>query len=165
MCRILVSRHRLIKSENAKNTWLLFEGIFHSYLAHTPCQLRIRKVLKEQGLQSLKRKLKKDYYRKNRFSQNIEEKVIQFSLQNPHLGESEVSRQLKKELELEVARSSVRNIWLRYGVQTIALRIKRSRLHLADKAKSLSPSTKFPSEPSPEPTGDAKKMSYISHET
>ena len=26
----------LFKSENAKNTWLLFEGIFHSYLAHTP---------------------------------------------------------------------------------------------------------------------------------
>lgn len=85
-----------------------------------------RKILKEQGSQALKRTFKKDHYHKNRAGKNLEKAVIEFSLKNPHLGQLQVSLQLKKIHQIDISSSGVRNIWLREGMQTTGLRIQKS---------------------------------------
>ncbi len=49
---------------------------------------RNRRLLKEKGLQALKRTFNPYKYHKNRTDENIEKAVITFSLENPHLGQS-----------------------------------------------------------------------------
>ena len=53
--------------------------------------------------------------------------MIRFSLQNPHLGVDQVSRKLKEEFYIDMTRGSVRNIWKRYDMQTMPLRVEKSR--------------------------------------
>jgi transposase len=83
-----------------------------------------RKLLKEKGPQSLKRTFRKNHYHKNRAEKNIEKLVIQFSLENPHLGQAQVSLQLNKIHQTAISPSGVRNIWLRAKLQTMALRVQ-----------------------------------------
>lgn len=87
---------------------------------------RNRKILKEHGPQALKRTFKQDHYHKNRASKGLEETVIQFSLENPHLGQLQVSLQLKKCHQIDISPSGVRNIWLREEMQTIGLRMQKA---------------------------------------
>ncbi len=58
---------------------------------------RHRKLIKQGGIESLKRQETPDLHHKNRTERAIEEVVIEFSLANPHLGQSKVSRLLKSE--------------------------------------------------------------------
>jgi transposase len=85
-----------------------------------------RKILEKHGPQALKRIFRKDHYHKNRTKQNIENQVIEFSLENPHLGQSQVSLQMKKIHQVEISPHGVRNVWLRAKMQTTALRIQKA---------------------------------------
>lgn len=89
---------------------------------------RNKKILEEQGPQALKRTFSKDHYHKNRTSKNLEETVIKFSLENPHLGQLQVSLQLKRCHQIDISPSGVRNIWLREEMQTMALRVQKASL-------------------------------------
>jgi hypothetical protein len=62
---------------------------------------------------------------KNRADKNIERRVIEFSLENPHLGQAQVSLQLKKVHQIEISPSGVRNVWVRAKMQTTALRVQK----------------------------------------
>jgi len=57
---------------------------------------RHRKLIKEKGLQALKRQVRTDHYHRNRTDQEVANTVIEFSLDNPHLGQVQVSNQLQK---------------------------------------------------------------------
>jgi transposase len=83
-----------------------------------------KKLLEEKGPQSLKRTFNKNHYHKNRAEKNIENLVIKFSLENPHLGQVQVSLQLNKIYQTAISPSGVRNIWVRAKLQTMALRIQ-----------------------------------------
>jgi transposase len=85
-----------------------------------------RRLLKEKGLKALKRTFKKDHHHKNRTDQSLENQVIEFSLENPHLGQAQVALQLKKLRQLDISPSGVRYVWLRAEMQTTALRILRA---------------------------------------
>ena len=84
-----------------------------------------KKILIEQGAQALKRTFKKEHYHKNRTQKNIETLIIQFSLDNPHLGQAQVSLQLKKLHQANISPSGVRNVWLRANLHTAALRVQK----------------------------------------
>jgi len=93
---------------------------------------RHRKLIKQGGIESLKRQETPDLHHKNRTERAIEEVVIEFSLANPHLGQSKVSRLLKSERNVDIHASGVRNIWLRENMNTTALRLAKlaeSRQH------------------------------------
>ena len=62
-------------------------------------------------------------------SQESIKQMISFSLHNPHLGEDQVSRKLKEEFQIDMTRGSVRNVWKRYDMQTMPLRIEKSRIN------------------------------------
>jgi transposase len=85
---------------------------------------RNQKILKKQGSQSLKSTFRKDHYPKNRTAKN--RRVIKFSLKNPHLGQAQVSLQMKKMSQVEISLSGVRNVWLKAKMHTTALRIQKA---------------------------------------
>jgi len=86
---------------------------------------RHRRLIKEGGVEALKRQVNKDLYHHNRTDQETSSIVIEFSLRNPHLGQLEVANQLRKHYKIDLSASGVRNIWLRENMQTMALRLHK----------------------------------------
>lgn len=86
---------------------------------------RHRRLIKQGGVEALKRQETENLYHGNRTDLNIAETVIQFSLDNPHLGQAQVANQLKKLYKIDLSASGVRNIWLSEGMQTMALRLEK----------------------------------------
>ena len=89
-----------------------------------------RRLLKEKGPQALKRTFRQDHHHKNRTDKKIEDVVIAFSLENPHLGQVQVSAQLKANYQIELSPNGVRHVWLRESMNTSALRVQRSKSRL-----------------------------------
>ncbi len=89
---------------------------------------RYRRLLKQGGIEALRHQETPGLRHKNRAVESLEKLVIDFSLQNPHLGQSQVSRQLQTTRDIEISPSGVRNIWLRANLQTMALRMQQPRL-------------------------------------
>ena len=94
---------------------------------------RHRKLIKQGGVEALKRQETPNLHHKNRTDKTTEQIVIEFSLANPHLGQSQVSRLLKSEHAITIHASGVRNIWLRENMNTTALRLAK----LAEKHQTL----------------------------
>ena len=92
---------------------------------------RHRKLIKEGGVQALKRQVRADHYHQNRTGQEVANTVIEFSLDNPHLGQVQVSNQLKMHYQIELSASGVRNVWLRENMQTCALRLHKKESLIA----------------------------------
>lgn len=88
---------------------------------------RHRKRIKEGGLQSLKRQVRDDHYHQNRTDREIANTVIEFALDNPHLGQLQVANQLRKHYRIELSASGVRNVWRRENMQTCALRLQKKK--------------------------------------
>ncbi len=88
---------------------------------------RHRRLLKEGGKEALKRQVNPELRHKNRTDEELEKLVIDFSLENPHLGQAQVSGQLKKNYLTEISPAGVRYIWLREKMNSTALRIERSQ--------------------------------------
>lgn len=86
---------------------------------------RHRKLVKEGGADALKRQEMPNLHHKNRTDRAVEQVVIEFSLANPHLGQTQVSRLLKTERNVTIHASGVRNIWLREKMNTTALRLAK----------------------------------------
>lgn len=89
-----------------------------------------RRLLKEKGPLALKRTFQPDSYHKNRTTKDIEKVVINFSLINPHLGQAQVSAQLKTNYDIEISSAGVRYIWLRENMNNCALRILKAKSSL-----------------------------------
>ena len=60
----------------------------------------------------------------NRTDQEITNTVIEFSLDNPHLGQVQVANHLKKHHHIDLSATGVRKIWLRENMQIYALRVR-----------------------------------------
>ena len=86
---------------------------------------RHRRLIKQGGIQALKRQVNEDNVHGNRTDQDITDTVIEFSMNNPHLGQVQVSNHLRKHFEIDLSATGVRNIWLREHMQTIALRMQK----------------------------------------
>lgn len=90
-----------------------------------------RRLLKAKGPQALKRTYRSDLHHKNRTAKAVENLVIAFSLANPHLGQAQVSAQLKTEHQVDISPTGVRNVWVRENMSTSALRGQRAKSSLA----------------------------------
>ncbi len=83
------------------------------------------KLIREGGVAALKRQINTEQCHQNRTDKSIANTVIEFSLDNPHLGQVLVANQLWKHYEIELSALGVRNVWLRENMQTIGLRLQR----------------------------------------
>ena len=88
---------------------------------------RNRRLLKEKGPQALKRTFKANHHHKNRTDKHLEKIIIEFSLDNPHWGQAQVSAQLKTHHNIELSPNGVRGIGLRENMNTSALRVLKSK--------------------------------------
>jgi len=86
-----------------------------------------RRLLIEKRPMALKRTFRLDTHHKNRTAESTEELVIAFSLDNPHLGQRQVSSQLKTNHQIDVSPTGVRQVWLREKMNTSALRVLRAK--------------------------------------
>ena len=88
-----------------------------------------KKIIDEHGMEYLEKTLRKEHCFNKINSQESIKQMISFSLHNPHLGEDQVSRKLKEEFQIDITRGSVRNVWKRYDMQTMPLRVEKSRIN------------------------------------
>ncbi|MDE1466039.1 helix-turn-helix domain-containing protein [Spartinivicinus sp. A2-2] len=86
-----------------------------------------RRLLKEKGPLALKRTFCPDKHHKNRTAKEVENVVIKFSLDTPHLGQAQVSAQLKTLYQIDLSPSGIRSIWLREKINTKILRVKKAK--------------------------------------
>lgn len=86
---------------------------------------RHRRLVKEGGIDALKRQETPDLRHKNRTEEALEKLIIDFSLHNPHLGQVQVSRQINARYSAEISPNGVRYIWLRENMNTMALRLAK----------------------------------------
>ena len=86
---------------------------------------RHRRLIKQGGIQALKRQVNEDNVHGNRTEKDVADTVIEFSVNNPHLGQVQVSNHLRKHYEIDISATGVRNVWLREHMQTIALRVQK----------------------------------------
>ncbi|MCH2087113.1 MAG: helix-turn-helix domain-containing protein, partial [Pseudoalteromonas sp.] len=89
---------------------------------------RHRRLIKQGGIDALRRQETPNHRHLNRTEEEIEKLVIEFSLQNPHLGQAQVSRQLRANYSVEISPAGVRYIWLRENMNTAALRLAKLEL-------------------------------------
>jgi len=86
---------------------------------------RHRRLLKQGGIDALRRQETPGLRHKNRTDETLEKLVIDFSLKNPHLGQVQISLQLKTKYTAEISPGGVRSIWLREKMNTMALRLAK----------------------------------------
>ncbi len=88
---------------------------------------RNKRLLKKKGPLALKRTFQPGLYHKNRTAKDVEKIVLDFSLKNPHLGQAQISAQLKVNHDIEISPAGVRYIWLRKNMNTCALRVLKAK--------------------------------------
>jgi len=81
--------------------------------------------VREGGITALKKQINPDHCHQNRTDESIANTVVEFSLDNPHLGQVQVSNHLRKQYKIELSATGVRNVWLRENMQTIGLRLQK----------------------------------------
>ncbi len=85
----------------------------------------IKATLEDEGIDGLLEKSKSKPRIQNRVADEVEKKVLDYSLEFPVHGQVRVSNELLKHHAISVSPTGVRGVWLRHGIQTKALRLKR----------------------------------------
>lgn len=88
---------------------------------------RHRRLLKDGGSNALKRQETPNLRHKNCTELSIENRVVQFSIEHPHLGQQKVALKVKAEYGMDISPGGVRSIWLRQKMNTTALRVARAK--------------------------------------
>ncbi len=84
----------------------------------------IKKAIEEEGLEGLLERSRRSPRVGNRVPLEIEEKVLEYSLQHPTHGQVRTANELRKR-GVVISAGGVRSIWLRHKLQVKALRLKR----------------------------------------
>ena len=82
----------------------------------------IKPVIEEEGLEGLLEKSRKVPRLRNRVAPEIEQKVLDYSLELPTQGQKRVANELKKQ-GIQISDGGIRSIWLRHNLQ-IAQRVE-----------------------------------------
>lgn len=85
------------------------------------------KLVKQGGADALKRQETPNLRHKNCIDIAIEEAVVQFSIEHPHLGQQKVALKMTQALGVDVSAGGVRSMWLRNNMNTTAMRVERSQ--------------------------------------
>ena len=83
------------------------------------------KLVKQGGAAALKRQETPNIRHKNCVDKAIEDAVVQFSVEHPHLGQQKVALKLTAALGVDISPNGVRGIWLRHNMNTTALRVEK----------------------------------------
>jgi len=84
----------------------------------------IKQAIEEDGLEGLLEKSRRVPRIGNRVAPEIEQKLLEYSLEFPTHGQVRAANELKKQ-GIQISPGGVRSVWLRHNLQTKALRLKR----------------------------------------
>lgn len=84
----------------------------------------IKKALREEGLQGLLEKARNRPRYANRVNDDVEAKILEYSLEYPTQGQVRVANELLK-LGVSVSPGGIRGVWLRHSLETKQQRLKR----------------------------------------
>ena len=135
--------HRKVKRDHTfsyKNQLYLIEDNIRESIANQKLEICVSKdesmrvffagkVLKASKVTVPKREAKDKTKRKSHYKKQIpiaiEEMILDFSLKSPHLGQGKVFGHLKLRNN-SICRSTIRSVWDRHGMSTIALRLEKA---------------------------------------
>jgi hypothetical protein len=100
----------------------------------------IKSTLEEEGIDGLLEKSKSKPRVQNRVAEEVEKKVLDYALEFIVHGQVRASNELLKHHAISVSPTGVRGVWLRHGIQTKALRLKRLEKWSAENGKVLTES-------------------------
>lgn len=84
----------------------------------------IKSAIEEEGLEGLLEKSRRVPRIANRVAPEIEQKVLDYSLEFPTQGQKRVANELKKQ-GIQISDGGIRSIWLRHNMPIASLRLKR----------------------------------------
>ena len=84
----------------------------------------IKEVIEEEGLEGLLEKSRRAPRVGNRVAPEIEQMVLDYSLEYPTHGQVRVANQLRMK-GVQISAGGIRSIWLRYDLHIKSLRLKR----------------------------------------
>lgn len=99
----------------------------------------IREAIQEEGIEGLLEKSRRAPRIGNRVAPEIEQKVLDYSLEYPTQGQSRSANELKKK-GIIISAGGIRSIWLRHNLQTKSLRLKRLEQWAAEHTNILTES-------------------------
>lgn len=99
----------------------------------------IKQTIDEEGLEGLLEKSRRAPRIGNRVPLEIEQKVLDYALQNPIHGQTRTANELKLQ-GVMVSAGGVRSIWLRHNLQIKSLRLKRLEAWAAENTNILTES-------------------------
>ncbi len=99
----------------------------------------IKKTIEEEGLDGLLEQSRRSPRIGNRVPLEIEQKVLDYSLQYPTHGQTRTANELKLQ-GVVISASGVRSLWLRHNLQIKSLRLKRLEAWAAENTNILTES-------------------------
>lgn len=85
----------------------------------------IRNTLAEEGVEGLMEKSRKIARPGNRFTSDIEDAILAYSLQFPTHGQQRAANELNHKQGWQISAGGIRSVWLRHQLESKALRLKR----------------------------------------
>jgi len=99
----------------------------------------IRKAVEDDGVQGLLEKSRKVARVRNRVDSEVEEAILQYSLEYPTHGQVRVANELRKR-GLEISAGGVRSVWMRHELEVKSKRLKRLERWAAENTAILTES-------------------------
>lgn len=92
----------------------------------------IKRTLIEEGAEGLAEKTKRVPRTKNRFSQEVEDAILDYSLHYPTHGQVRVANEINRKKHWNISAGGVRSVWLRHGLEKADQRLKRLEKYSAE---------------------------------
>lgn len=100
----------------------------------------IKRTLIEEGTEGLREKTKRVARPLNRFSAEIEQAILDYSLHYPTHGQVRVANELNRKNSWKISDGGVRSVWVRHGLEIIPKRLKRLEKYSAETSNVLTES-------------------------
>lgn len=100
----------------------------------------IKRTLIEEGTEGLREKTKKVARVKNRFSTEIEDAIMDYSLHYPTHGQVRVANELNRKHGWTISDGGVRSVWIRHDIKLAGQRLKRLEKYSAETSGILTES-------------------------
>lgn len=97
---------------------------------------RVKKAYENGGMEALKEKSRRNPNIKNRVSEEVEEAVVAFALEEPAFGQKRAADTLRQR-GMFISPAGVRCVWLRHGLEKFAKRLQRLEEHVAKTGEVL----------------------------
>ena len=99
----------------------------------------IKRTIDEEGLEGLLEKSRRIPRIGNRVAPEIEQKLLDYSLEFPTHGQARVANELRKQ-GIQISPGGVRSVWLRHNLEVKKLRLKRLEKWAAENSEVLTES-------------------------